>query len=95
MESFYTKTSAINGLGITELYEEILNHKKFIEENSIKSDKMDERYLKTVKFFITEALNKDFWHSNKKLNERLQKELKLIYQRRLSPYEISKELLNQ
>ena len=90
-----TKTSAINGLGITELYNQIVSHKQFIEENDIKSDKMDERYLKTVKFFITEELNKDFWHSNQKLNERLQKELKLIYQKRLSPYKISKELLNQ
>jgi len=90
-----TKTSAINGSGISELYDKIMNHKEFIERNNIKSDKMDERYLKTVKFFITEALNKDFWHSNKKLNERLQKELKLIYQKRLSPYKISKELLSQ
>ena len=90
-----TKTSAINGLGITELYDQILSHKEFIEKNNIKLDKMDERYIKMVKFFITEALNKDFWHSNKKLNERLQKELKIIYQKRLSPYKISKELLNQ
>ena len=90
-----TKTSAINGLGIAELYDQILSHKEFIEKNNIKLDKMDERYLKTVKFFITEALNKDFWHSNKNLNERLQKELKIVYQKRLSPYKISKELLNQ
>lgn len=90
-----TKTTATTGLGIDQLYKQILNHRKFIEKNNIKLDKMDERYIKTVKFFITEGLSKNFWNSNKKLNKRLEKELKLSYQKRLSPYKISKELLDQ
>ena len=89
-----TKTNAISGLGINELYNKIINHRDFIEKNSIQLKKMDERYIKTVKFFITEGLNQNFWNSNKNLNERLEKELKVDYQKRLSPYQIAKKLLD-
>ena len=89
-----TKTSAISGLGIDELYDKIINHKNFIEKNNIKSEKMDERYIKTVKFIIAEELSQNFWNSNNNLNERLEKELKVDYQKRLSPYKIAKKLLD-
>jgi len=89
-----TKTNAISGLGINELYDKIMNHRDFIEKNSIQLKKMDERYIKTVKFFITEGLNQNFWNSNKNLNERLEEELKVDYQKRLSPYQIAKKLLD-
>ena len=90
-----TKTSAISGLGIDQLYEEIIKHKDFIEKNNIKLDKMDERYLKAVKFFITEGLSANFWNSNKKLDELLKQELKMGYHKRMSPYKIAKELLEK
>ena len=89
-----TKTNAISGLGINELYNKIMNHRDFIEKNSIQLKKMDERYIKTVKFFITDGLNQNFWNSNKNLNERLEEELKVDYQKRLSPYQIAKKLLD-
>ena len=47
---------------------------------------MNERYIKTVKFFIAESLNRKFWNSNKNLNQTLEKELKVGYKKRLSPY---------
>jgi len=90
-----TKTCAISGLGIDELSDRIIEHRDFIEKNDIKSDKMDERYVKTVKFFITESLTKKFWNSDKTLNKRLEKELKVDYKKRLSSYEIAKELLDR
>ena len=90
-----TKTSAISGLGIDELFDRIIEHKVFIEENDIKSKKMDERYIKIVKFFITESLTAKFWSSNKGLNQRLEQELKIDYKKRLSPYKIAKELLEK
>lgn len=90
-----TKTSAISGLGIDELFDRIIEHKVFIEENDIKSKKMDERYIKIVKFFITESLTAKFWNSNKGLNQRLEQELKIDYKKRLSPYKIAKELLEK
>ena len=90
-----TKTCAISGLGIDELSDRIMEHRDFIEKNDIKSDKMDERYIKTVKFFITESLTKKFWNSDKTLNQRLEKELKVDYKKRLSSYKIAKELLDR
>ena len=90
-----TKTCAISGLGIDELSDRIIEHRDFIEKNDIKSDKMDERYVKTVKFFITESLTKKFWNSDKTLNQRLEKELKVDYKKRLSSYKIAKELLDR
>ena len=90
-----TKTCAISGLGIDELSDRIIEHRDFIEKNDIKSDKMDERYVKAVKFFITESLTKKFWNSNKTLNQRLEKELKVDYKKRLSSYKIAKELLDR
>jgi len=89
-----TKTSAISGLGIDDLYDKIIDHREFIEKNNIKSGKMDERYIKTVKLFIAEGLSQKFWSSNKDLNKRLEKELEADYQKRLSPYKIAKKLLN-
>ena len=90
-----TKTCAISGLGIDELSDRIIEHRDFIEKNDIKSDKMDERYIKTVKFFITESLTKKFWNSDKTLNQRLEEELKTDYKKRLSSYKIAKELLDR
>ena len=90
-----TKTSAISGLGIDELSDRIIEHRDFIEKNDIKSDKMDERYIRTVKFFITDDLTRKFWNSNKSLNQRLAKELKVDYKKRLSPYKIAKKLLER
>ena len=90
-----TKTCAISGLGIDELSDRIIEHRDFIEKNDIKSDKMDERYIKTVKFFITESLTKKFWNSDKTLNQRLEEELKVDYKKRLSSYKIAKELLDR
>ena len=90
-----TKTSAISGLGIDELFNRIMEHKVFIEQNDIKSEKMDERYIKIVNFFITESLTKNFWNSDKVLIQRLEKELKVDYKKRLSPYKIAKELLEK
>ncbi len=89
-----TKTSAISGLGIGDLYDSIMSHKDFIEKNKIKLTKMNDRYIKSVKFFIAEYLNKRFWESNKDLNARLDQELGIDHQKRLSPYEMSKKLLD-
>ena len=88
-----TKTSAINGLGIDDLYDNIMNHKNFIEENNVKSKKMDDRYIKAIKSLIIDELNQNFWNSDKRINNILKKELQLDYQQRLSPYKIAKKLL--
>jgi len=88
-----TKTSAISGLGLVELYDNIMNHKNYIESNNIRLSKMNDRYIKAVKFFITQELNQRFWNSNNNLNRLLKEELKTDYSHRISPYKLAQKLL--
>ena len=86
-----TKTVAISGQGIDELYDNMMNHKVFLNSNVIGRQKLDERYIKTVKSFISQGLIEKFWSD--KIDETLKKELSLEYQKRLSPYQIACKLL--
>ena len=86
-----TKTVAISGQGIDELYDNMMNHKVFLNSNVIGRQKLDERYIKTVKSFISQSLIEKFWSD--KIDETLKKELSLKYQKRLSPYQIACRLL--
>ena len=86
-----TKTVAISGQGIDELYDNMMNHKVFLNSNVTGRQKLDERYIKTVKSFISQSLIEKFWSD--KIDETLKKELSLEYQKRLSPYQIACKLL--
>jgi len=89
-----SKTSATNGLGLDELFENIHIHRAYLKKNNIQISKMDDRYLKSVRYFISENLNNNFWNSNNKISETLNNELKLNYSKRLSPYQIAQKLLD-
>ena len=52
---------------------------------------MDERYIKTVKSLISKNLIDKFWSD--KVDQALEKELAVKYQKRLSPYQITNKLL--
>ena len=67
---------------------------KYLKKNNIQISKMDDRYLKSVRYFISENLNNNFWNSNNKISETLNNELKLNYSKRLSPYQIAQKLLD-
>ena len=86
-----TKTVAITGEGINELYSCIKDHKNFLDNNMIIKQKLDERYIKTVKSFISNQLIEKFWSDE--IDESLGKELKIEYKKRLSPYQIANKLL--
>ena len=53
--------------------------------------KLDERYIKTIKSFVSKNLIEKFWSD--KIDKSLEKELKIEYQKRLSPYQIANKLL--
>ena len=67
-----TKTVAITGEGINELYSCIKDHKNFLDNNMIIKQKLDERYIKTVKSFISNQLIEKFWSDE--IDESLGKE---------------------
>ena len=85
------KTVATSGEGITQLYSCIKEHKDFLDNNMIIKQKLDERYIKTIKSFVSKNLIEKFWSD--KIDKSLEKELKIEYQKRLSPYQIANKLL--
>ena len=85
------KTVATNGEGITQLYSCIKEHKDFLDNNMITKQKLDERYIKTIKSFVSKNLIEKFWSDE--IDKSLEKELKIEYQKRLSPYQIANKLL--
>ena len=85
------KTVAISGQGVDELYNNMMKHKVFLSKNIVGKQKLDERYIKTVKSFISQSLIEEFWSNE--IDKTLKKELSLEYQKRLSPYQIAHKLL--
>ena len=57
----------------------------------ITKQKLDERYIKTIKSFVSKNLIEKFWSDE--IDKSLEKELKIEYQKRLSPYQIANKLL--
>ncbi len=87
------KTIATNGNGIDLLYENILNHKDFLKKTNFGSDKLNQRYIKTVKNYISDFLINEFWTEN--VNNLINKQLNIDYSKRISPYEMANFLLKK
>ena len=87
------KTIALNGIGIEELYNNIFIHKDFLNRENISIKKINDRYLKSVKSFITEKLNKDFWSTKSHMKNTLELELKLDHRKRISPFKMAAKIL--
>ena len=87
------KTIALNGLGIEELYNNILIHKDFLNRENIRTKKINDRYLKSVKSFIVDKLNKDFWSTNSDMKDSLELEMKLDYRKRMPPFKMAEKFL--
>ncbi len=86
------KTVATEASGISELVEEVINHKNFIYKTGIWKQKLNERYARQVHELISQKLNVEFWIESKKvqLNQKLSEDRT----NRLSPQELAKELLD-
>tara|TARA_X000001036_G_scaffold262706_1_gene244173 strand:- start:10398 stop:11327 length:930 start_codon:yes stop_codon:yes gene_type:complete len=87
------KTIATNATGVDLLYENILNHKEFLETSNFGSEKLNQRYIKTVKDYISEFLINEFWTEN--INDLINKQLDIDYSKRVSPYEMANLLLKK
>ena len=86
-----TKTIAVDGSGVSDLYDRIIDHKKFLNTSKISNQKLDQRYIKTVKSFVGKALINQFWSNS--IDDKLNKELSLEYKKRISPYKMADKLL--
>lgn len=87
------KTVALNGLGIKELHDNILMHKDFLKREDISIKKNNDRYIKSVKSFITDKLNKDFWSTKTNIKNTLDLELKLDSKKRMPPFKMAAKIL--
>lgn len=87
------KTVALNGLGIKELHDNILMHKDFLKREDISIKKNNDRYIKSVKTFVTDKLNKDFWSTKTNIKNTLDLELKLDSKKRMPPFKMAAKIL--
>ena len=87
------KTIATNSEGVDLLYKSIINHKHFLDKSNVGNRKLNQRYVKTVKSFISSFLIDKFW--SKKIDAHINKELDLDYNKRISPYEMANFLLKK
>ena len=88
-----TKTIATNGDGVELLYNNLLKHKEFINSSDNRIEKINQRYIKTVKSYVSDILIDKFW--TKEIDIVLNKQLKLEYNKRLSPFEIANQLIKK
>tara|TARA_B100000945_G_C20413774_1_gene614047 strand:- start:1006 stop:1935 length:930 start_codon:yes stop_codon:yes gene_type:complete len=87
------KTIATSAEGVDLLYDSILHHKNFLDESNAGKQKLNQRYIKTVKSFISSFLIDEFWSD--KIDMHINKELDLDYSKRTSPYEMANFLLKK
>ena len=87
------KTIATNATGVDSLYENILKHKEFLKTSNFGYEKLNQRYIKTVKDYISENLINEFWTEN--INNLIDKQLNVDYNKRVSPYEMANLLLKK
>ena len=85
------KTVAVDGSGVSDLYDKIISHKNFLNTSKVLSQKLDQRYIKTVKSFVGKTLIDQFWSNS--IDDKLNKELSLEHKKRMSPYEMADKLL--
>ena len=87
------KTIATTSEGVDLLYSSIMKHKGFLDSSSVGTRKLNQRYIKTVKSFISNFLIEQFWSN--KIDIDIDKELNLEYNKRTSPYEMANRLLKK
>ena len=84
------KTVAVSDQGIDILLEKIKEHFNFIQKLGLWKDKINEKYILKVEKIVSTELNNKFWSKTRKA--RLNHELSLAFEKRLSPKKLSNEL---
>jgi len=84
------KTIAIKNSGINKLINAIESHKQYLINNKLLIKKINNRYMQTIKGYLFQQFNNDFWNAKRK--EILKINLSKKIDERKSPYEIIEEL---
>ena len=59
------KTVATDGIGISELYDKIYNHREYLLKTEIIFKKYNQRYIKKVKDKLIQDFEDSFWNSKR------------------------------
>ena len=84
------KTVATEGKGISDLYDKIHLHRKYLLESKIIYNKYNERYIQKVKSKVIQDFENNFW--NKTRLDILNMEIKKEEHKRISPKQILSKL---
>ncbi len=87
------QTIASTGIGIDELMEKIKLHRAYQLDNDLNRKKRMKRMEKQIRSQVSEILNKKFWRAE--TESLLQDKLKLIDAGKISPYQVSRELVKE
>ena len=85
------RTIATEGKGMEELVTNINSHYEYNQANGLRYEKFDERYQRRLNAYVNLDLQNKFW--NKIKQKSLIAELKKSQKERMSPYLLSKKLL--
>ncbi len=85
------KTVATQNKGINELYDEILKHKNYLEENGRIVTKRREHLLKQINELVNNKLEDKFWSEERK--KQLEDNIERISRREETPYNFAEEIL--
>jgi LAO/AO transport system kinase len=80
-----TKTIGTQNKGTDELYNEILQHKAYLETNGKLALKRKENLVKQINELVNNRLEVKFWSENRK--DKLEKEIDKILDRQSTPYD--------
>ena len=59
------KTVATDGIGISELYDKIYNHREYLLKTEIIFKKYNQRYIKKIKDKLIQDFEDSFWNSER------------------------------
>ncbi|MEO0072615.1 MAG: methylmalonyl Co-A mutase-associated GTPase MeaB [candidate division WOR-3 bacterium] len=86
------RTIATEGTGIPELYQEILAHRKYLEETGTFAHKHRERIRAEIKELVIKYLSEKIWQ-DKRIKETFDQAIEKVLMGQETPYEVSARII--
>lgn len=86
------KTIASENKGIDSLFDQIISHKKFLNENELFEVRRLDRLKNKIKDLVVSNLRKEFWNTDRKLI--LESKVQNVLEGKVSPAKVVQELID-
>lgn len=86
------KTIASENKGIDSLYDQIISHKKFLNENELFEVRRLDRLKNKIKDLVVSNFRKEFWNTDRKLI--LESKVQNVLEGKVSPAKVVQELID-